>query len=161
MIRRNFPLLLLAMMFIVLGTVLFVKVPQQVPLMVEVEEQEPPEQMQSSFTGRMVMPSMDDLYVLDNSAGRDLLQFLRFLQGRAAGLHWLASSHFRKDVYMGLKLSIDSTGIVTPTILYCNSKDQKFSDLVLQHIRAFWRYPPGTTGKFEVWMPILWRESWK
>lgn len=175
MIKRNFPLLLFALMFVVLGTVLYVMVPQHLPQAVESEEPMPEEKKVSSFTGRMVIPTIEELYVLDNSAGRDLLQFQRFLQGRAAGLHWVASEHFKsekaqarhhkkndvKDVYMGVKLSIDSTGTVTPKIVYCSSKDQEFSDLVLQHIKAFWRYPRGTTGKFEVWLPILWRADWK
>lgn len=178
MIWRNLPLLLLALVFITLGSVLFVKAPQH-PLRprqaVDAAVPEPEEVIPPSFAGRMEMPSIDNLYVLDNSAGRDLQQFQRFLQGRAAGLHWVASEHFKneksqakhhkkhsvKDVYMGLKLSIDSTGTIAPTILFCNTKDQEFSDLVLKHINTFWKYPRGTTGKFVVWMPILWRADWK
>ncbi len=174
MIWRNLPLLLLALVFIALGSVLFVKMPRLPQSVVEVEESEPEEELPPSFVGRMVMPSIDELYVLGNSAGRDLLQFQRFLQGRAAGLHWVASEHFKneksqskrhkkssvKDVYMGLRLTIDSTGTITPSILFCNTKDQEFSDLVLQHIKTFWRYPRGTAGKFDVWMPILWHADW-
>lgn len=175
MILRNFPLLLLALMFIALGSVIFMKAPERPLTLLVAEEELEPEQTVKSFTGRMVMPSVDDIYVLDNSAGRDLLQFERFLQGRAAGLHWVASDHFRnekaaakhhknvqvKDVYMGLKLTVDSLGTMTPSILFCNSTDQDFTKLVLQHIGAYWKYPRGVSGKFEVWVPVVWRANWK
>ena len=63
---------------------------------------------QSYYKGRV--PMLDDLYVLENSAGRDVLKLGKSLQGRAAGLHWLVSQHFRTyndDVILGLKLTID------------------------------------------------------
>lgn len=175
MILRNFPLLLLALVFIALGSVIFLKAPER-PLLVQALEEEPePELETKSFTGRMVMPSLDDIYVLENSAGRDVIQFERFLQGRAAGLHWLAADHFKnektaakhhrgsqvKDIYMGLKLTVDSLGTVAPTILFCNNNDKDFTNLVLQHIGAYWKYPRGVSGKFEVWVPIVWRADWK
>lgn len=174
MILRNFPLLLLALIIIALGSVIFIKTPERPMLLPAVVEPEP-EVVSNSYLGRMVMPSLDDIYVLDNSAGRDLLQFERFLRGRAAGLHWVATEHFKnekafarhhknasvKDIYMGLKLTVDSLGTMDPSILFCNNNDQEFTALVLQHIRAFWKYPRSVSGKFEVWVPIVWRADWK
>ena len=66
-----------------------------------------------SFSGRVVLPSVDDIYVLDNSAGRDIPAFVKYLEGRAAGLHWLARAYFKAhcgsgDVALGLRLTIDS-----------------------------------------------------
>lgn len=173
MIKRNFPLLLLAFVCIALSSVVFMRAPER--HLQPIPEEPEPEVISHSFTGRMVMPSIDDIYVLDNSAGRDLLQFERFLQGRAAGLHWLATEHFKneksfakhhknarvKDVYMGFKISVDSTGTMTPNILYSNTKDQDFTNLVLQHINAYWKYPRSAGGKLDVWLPIVWRADWK
>lgn len=173
MISRNLPLLLLALIFIGFSSVLFVRAPERIL---------PPPQEESAvlkeakhFTGRVVMPSLDDLYVLDNSAGRDLVLFESFLQGRTAGLHWVADQHFRNekagtkhrkdaqvhDIYMGLKLTVDSLGFMEPEILFCNTADQDFKKLVLDHVKAYWRYPRGASGKFEVWMPIVWLADWK
>ena len=75
------------------------------------------------FTGRMVMPSLDDIYVLDNSAGRDIVQFEKFLKGRAAGLHFASAAYFKanrknahkdSNAFMGIKLTLDSTGFLFP-----------------------------------------------
>lgn len=174
MISRNLPLLLLALVFIGLGSALFILAPKHV---LQVPEEEPESVVLEDtkyFTGRMVMPSLDDFYVLDNSAGRNLLQFESFLQGRAAGLHWISEQHFSneksyarhhrgaeiRDVYMGLKLSVDSLGAMEPEILFCNTEDSDFKNLVLNHVKAYWRYPRSSGGKFEVWMPITWRANY-
>ncbi len=174
MIKRNFPLLLLILVFAALFTVPFMDYKEHT-LSASIEPE--PEEVKS-FTGRMIMPSLDDLYVLDNSAGRDLLQFEKFLQGRAAGLHWLAVEHFKKeraelkqqrkkgaplkDIYIGLKLTLDSLGyFAEPEILFSNSDDQDFVSLVQNHIKAYWRYPRSTQGKLEVWVPVIWRGDWK
>ncbi len=126
-----------------------------------------------AFTGRVVMPSLDDMYVLDNSAGRDLEQFEKFLQGRAAGFHWVSAEHFRKakcrasdearagDVVLGLKLSLDSLGRFEPEILFSNTDDENFKGLVLSHIRAYWRYPRSVQGILEVWMPVVWKPCYR
>lgn len=172
MIKRNFPLLLLALVFVALSSVVFVKYPEHV-----VEAVEEPLVIENTdyYTGRMIMPTLDDIYVLENSAGRDLIQFENFLQGRATGLHWVAAEHFKnakayakhhrkgdvKDIYVGLKMTVDSLGFMEPEILLCNTEDNDFKKLLLNHIKTFWRYPRGASGKFEVWMPIVWRADWK
>lgn len=166
MIKRNFLLFILVAAFVALLAVPFsIKSSKVLPPSIEPVSEE----NVKSFTGRMIMPSLDDLYVLDNSAGRDLIQFEKFLQGRAAGLHWLASEHFKKqkksknkaDVYMGLKLTLDSLGrFVSPEVLFSNSDSQELKSLVCEHIQAYWRYPRSEKGKLEVWFPIIWTSKY-
>lgn len=168
MIKRSFWLLMLALAFAALLGSFFAVETKKVEPLASIEPEPEPEQV--SFTGRMIMPSLDDLYVLDNSAGRDLEQFAKYIQGRAAGLHWLATDYFKKrhggakrkdkDVYMGVKLTLDSLGRFDANILFSNTKDQELKSLVCEHIQAFWRYPRSTQGKFEVWVPIIWTSEY-
>ena len=128
------------------------------------------EKQWNAFTGRMVMPSVDDFYVLENSADRDLFQFEKFLQGRAAGLHWASAEHFmklknaapseKKDVVIGLKLTLDSLGMFTPEILFSNTDDENLKGLVLSQIQTYWRYPRSVGGRFVVWVPIVWKANY-
>ena len=131
-------------------------------------EQEPvPVEGQPGFTGRVVMPSLEDIYVLENSAGRDILQFEKFLQGRAAGLHFASSTYFKTNqksfksdsphAIMGLKLTLDSLGVFTPEILFTNVRDDNFKGLVLSQIQTYWRYPRSESGRFVAWVPIAWK----
>lgn len=162
MFNRNIPLVLFALVFLVLAYGLITTPPRYKPSkpkpMVEnVQENkvEPP-----YFKGRVVMPEVGDLYVLENSAGRDILKLGKSLQGRAAGLHWLATDHFRyytEDLIVGLKLSIDSTGhIASPEIVYCNIPDDNFKQNLIKHIRSYWVYPRSKNGKTEFWFPVKW-----
>jgi len=175
---RNIPLILLAIVIAVMIVgLLQIKSSSTAPVNVVakiVPRTEPVNQ--KAYTGRMVMPSIDDIYVLENSAGRDILQIEKFLQGRAAGLHWLAAEHFKavkkaakkskrnkvseaeNDVIMGLKLTLDSLGQFSSEILFCNVDDKNLKDLVREHIQAFWRYPRSNNGgKFEMWAPFVWK----
>ena len=163
--QRNLPIFflvlffagLLVSVFVILQTKSFQPVASIVP---EPEEQEE----WHGFTGRVLMPSFDDLYVLENSAGRDLREFARFLKGRAAGLHWTSSNHFareHRDVVMGIKLTLDSLGMFNPEILFTDTNDEKFKSLVLSHIQTYWRYPRSEEGIFEVWVPIVWKSNYK
>ena len=140
--------------------VLQLRAHKSVPSIVPVAE----EQEWHGFTGRVVMPSLDDLYVLDNSADRDLLQFEKFLKGRAAGLHWVASSHFaheHRDVVMGIKITLDSLGHFSPDVLFSDTDDENFKSLVASHIRTYWRYPRSEEGSLEVWLPVVWKADYK
>lgn len=165
---RNLPLFLLAFVFAVM-TVYLLQIKSPAPQVTIVPEPEPVNQ--KAYTGRMVMPSLNDIYVLENSAGRDISQIEKFLQGRAAGLHWLATDHFKKknsrrqsspsgNVLMGIKLTLDSLGIFKPEILFCNVDDDNLKDLVREHIQAYWRYPRGTQGKLELWAPFVWKRDY-
>ena len=134
-------------------------------------EPAPVPELSIGFTGRVVMPSLDDIYVLDNSAGRDLFQFERYLQGRAAGLHFASAAHFKNkranckanskeaDVLMGIKLTLDSLGSFAPEILFSNTDDENFKGLVLSQIQTYWRYTHSVQGKLVAWVPIAWKST--
>jgi len=112
------------------------------------------------FTGRVVMPDVDNILVLDNSAGRDVEKLALFFSGRATGLHWLVRPYFKKhrtkeDVIVGVNLTIDSLGHVTcGTIEYTNAEDDVFTESLRSHIEYFWRYRRSEVGKTELWLPI-------
>lgn len=163
---RDLPIIFLVLVFA--GLLFILSQIHQYSPVVSVEPVPEPE-MQQSFTGRVVMPSLDDIYVLENSAGRDLLQFERFLQGRAAGFHFASSSYFKShsprkgkqgsgNVMMGIRLTLDSLGVFSPEILFSNTDDKDFQDLVLSQIRTYWRYPRSAEGRLVVWVPVVWKQ---
>lgn len=168
---KNVPLILMALVMAVM-IVGLLRMPPPAPPVTIVPESEPVNQ--KAYTGRMVMPSVNDIYVLENSAGRDILQIEKFLQGRAAGLHWLAADYFKAkkksekksgktegNVLMGIKLSLDSLGVFKPEILFCNVDAPALKQLVVEHIENFWRYPRSQSGKFEMWAPFVWKRTWE
>lgn len=118
-----------------------------------------------SFSGRVVLPSVDDIYVLDNSAGRDIPAFVKYLEGRAAGLHWLARAYFKAhcgsgDVALGLRLTIDSLGVFhCGEFQFSDAKDRSLESDLREHIEFYWRYRRSTQGKTEIWFPIRWNEK--
>lgn len=161
MLKRNIPLILFALVFLVIAYGLLMspsryKPEKKIYVLEEVEQLED----HPYYKGRVVMPEVDDLYVLENTAGRDVLKLGKSLQGRAAGLHWLGVNHFRsftEDVLVGLKLSIDSTGhILNPEIVYSSTKDDSFKKKLVHHIRTYWVYPRSVGGETEFWFPVRW-----
>lgn len=167
---RNIPLIFLAVVLLALMLRLpYFPQSKQVTI---IPEPEPVNQ--KAFTGRMVMPSLNDIYVLDNSAGRDIRQIEKFLQGRAAGLHYLASRHFKavskakgakghvssQNVLMGIRLTLDSLGHFAPQIMFSNVDDEEFKSLVCEHIQAYWRYPRSNGGRLELWAPFVWKRNY-
>lgn len=158
MLKRNIPLILFFSVFVMIlyGLYITPRYPKQEIFLEEAEEfiQMP------FFKGRVEMPAIDDLYVLENTAGRDVLKLGKFLQGRAAGLHWLAEDHFRgydEDVVVGVRLTIDSLGRVEkPIIDFCSTNDEDFKKRLRDHIRLFWVYPRSVSGVTEIWIPIKW-----
>lgn len=170
--NRNLPILFLILVFA--GFLLGIyRIKRYEPVVSIVPAAHVERQQWKSFTGRVAMPAIDDMYVLENSAGRDLTLFESFLQGRAAGLHWAAAEHFKKercpqnadssasDVALGVKLTLDSLGEFTPEILFSNTSDVDLKNRVLSHIRNYWRYPRSEDGVFEVWVPIVWKACYK
>ena len=87
MLKRNAPLLAFALVFVAVLYFVY-SIPQYEPIVDVEEEEEVPEE---AFTGRVEMPSIDEIYVIENTAGRDLNKLAMFLEGRAAGLHYLSS----------------------------------------------------------------------
>ena len=115
--RQNFPLIVLFLVFLGLLNFIWQVQPYKAPLSHEPEPTALGQEKSKPFKGRMDMPSLDDIYVLDNSAGRDVEALEKSIQGRAAGLHWLGQEHFKKkgadDIRLGLHLVVDSLGIFT------------------------------------------------
>ena len=92
---RNLPIYFMVLVF---AGMLFAlsKVHIYTPVVLPAEPEPAPVE-QEGFTGRVIMPSLDDIYVLENTAGRDLVQFARFLKGRAAGLHYASAAYFKAN----------------------------------------------------------------
>lgn len=179
MLKPNAPVLAFLLVFIAVLYFIY-SVPHYEPI-VEVQEVEKVERVEipfdsNAFTGRVEMPSIDEIYVLDNSAGRDVYRLALFLQGRAAGLHYLSSEYFKKNksgnkskvkkerayfkssedgVFLGLRLSLDSLGrFKNPQIMFSDTDDKVFKVKLLQHIEYFWRMPPSKQGTLEMWIPV-------
>ena len=168
MIRRNAPMI--AFLFVFIAMLYFIySVPRYEPIVETVEEvKEDP--VKDTFKGRVDMPSIDEIYVLKNTAGRDLNKLALFLEGRAAGLHFLSSEYFKKlkssrkgrlpfksddDVFLGLRLTLDSLGrFMNPQILFSDTDDDIFKVKLLKHVEYYWRLPPSKQGKLEMWIPI-------
>jgi len=183
MLKRNAPVLAFLLVFIAVLYFIY-SVPHYEPI-VDIREEKAEAFVlpfdSNAFCGRVEMPSLDEIYVLDNTAGRDLNRIAMFLQGRAAGLHFLSSeyfqkskpprnrkgkskgkgkkdhSHFKSDdgVFLGLRLSLDSLGrFKNPQIMFSDTDDKVFKVKLLQHIEYFWRMPPSKQGSLEMWIPI-------
>ena len=167
MLKRNAPLLAFLLVFVAVLYFVY-SIPQYEPV-VDIEDDEE-EVVEDAFIGRVSMPSIDEIYVIENTAGRDLNKLAIFLEGRAAGLHYLSSEYFKKikvhrkgsrfiksedDVFLGLHLTLDSLGrFMDPKIMFSDSDDDVFKVKLLKHVEYFWRLPPSKQGKLEIWIPI-------
>jgi hypothetical protein len=167
MLKRNAPLLAFLLVFVAVMYFVY-SIPQYEPV-VDIEDDEE-EIVEDAFSGRVSMPSIDEIYVIENTAGRDLNKLAMFLEGRAAGLHYLSSEYFKKikvrrkgnrfiksddDVFLGLHLTLDSLGrFKDPQIMFSDSDDDVFKVKLLKHVEYFWRLPPSKQGKLEIWIPI-------
>ena len=168
MLKRNAPVLAFMLVFVAVLYFIY-SVPHYEPVM-DAEEEETELPAEDKFAGRVIMPSIDEIYVLENTAGRDLNRLALFFEGRAAGLHFLSSEYFKKikssrkghaffksddDVIVGLRLTLDSLGrFVDPQIMFSDTDDDVFRVKLLKHIEYFWRMPPSVQGKLEIWIPI-------
>lgn len=128
-----------------------------------VEDAAPEPDTPRTFTGRVVMPDVENILVLENSADRDMEKIATYLLGRAAGLHWLARPYFRAhrgsdDVIVGVRMTIDSLGsIACDEIAYSNAEDESLKEALQGHIEHYWRYRKSESGKTELWVPIRFR----
>ena len=165
MIRRNFPLIVLSLVFLGLLNFIWQVQPYKMPPSHESEPTIVEQEKSKPFTGRMDMPNLDDIYVLDNSAGRDVEALEKFIQGRAAGLHWLGQEHFKKngadDIRLGLHLVVDSLGVFTcREILFSDADDEAFEQKLKDHIEYFWRYKKSENGVTDFWIPLRWKAKY-
>lgn len=180
MVKRNLPLVVYSLVFVMLLFFMYA-IPRYTPVeKVDVGPSVTTEPHEF-FSGRVVMPTLDDIYVLNNSSERDLQQIVAFLQGRSAGLHFLSSEHFKKvkderrkkmrksakravelteddDVQLGLRMTIDSLGrFVSASIMFANTDDEVLKKKLLRHVEYFWRLPKCNKGKLEMWFPLRFR----
>ena len=165
MIKRNFPLIVLALVFLGLLNFIWQVQPYRMPQSHEPEQVVVNQEKSRPFTGRMDMPNLDDIYVLDNSAGRDVEALEKYIQGRAAGLHWLGQEHFKKkdadDIRLGLHLVVDSLGIFAcKEILFSDADDEAFEQKLREHIEYFWRYKKSGNGVTDFWIPLRWKAKY-
>lgn len=165
MIKRNFPLIVLFLVFLGLLDFIWQVTPYKAPLSQEDESAVAGPEKSMAFTGRMDMPNLDDIYVLDNSAGRDVEALEKYIQGRAAGLHWLGQEHFKKkgadDIRLGLHLVVDSLGIFScKEILFSDADDEAFEQKLKDHIEYFWRYKKSENGVTDFWIPLRWKAKY-
>ena len=160
MFRRNFPLIVLLLVFAGLLDLLWQIPVYRAPVK---EEPEPvPDEPGKPFTGRMTMPSLEEIYVLENTAGRDIAQLEKYIQGRAAGLHWLSQEHFKNkkndDISLGVHLVVDSLGVFhCQEIMFSDADDAAFEERLLEHIQYFWRYRKSEKGVTDFWIPLRWK----
>ena len=87
MLRRNGSVFLFLFMFLGLLAVLFWKAPSKISPLLETPQE--PVSSEVLFHGRLKPLSISDLYVIDNSAERDIEPLLTYLQGRLSSLHYL------------------------------------------------------------------------
>lgn len=165
MVTRNLPIITLAIFFGILLYLIFT-FPRYSPQENIIAPSELAAGESKAFVGRMAMPSLDDIYVLENSAGRDLTKLETYIQGRAAGLHWLSQEHFKQarrakkkdDVTMGVMLTLDSAGVFRcDEISFSTTDDEDLKTRLAEHIERFWRYTRSTAGTTKIWIPIRWR----
>lgn len=174
MFFRNLFGLFVIMLFLalVVGVLLMPRRGYQTPVDVREVEVEDVHKVETPFVGRMILPEASDIEVLDNSAGRDMEQMARFLQGRAAGLHWLANEHFKKawrhyrkrttvpDIHARLILSVDSMGVFQVDSIMSDTDDMDLAAHLQDHIKKYWRYRRSTSGKTDFIVPFIWTSKY-
>ncbi len=163
--KQNFPLIVLFLVFLGLLNFIWQVQPYKAPLLDEPETISVESENSKPFRGRMDMPGLDDIYVLENSAGRDVEALEKYIQGRAAGLHWLGQEHFKKkgadDIRLGLHLVVDSLGVFTcREILFSDADDEAFEQKLKDHIEYFWRYKKSENGVTDFWIPLRWKAKY-
>jgi len=152
MLKRNAPVLAFFLVFVAVLYFVY-SIPQYEPV-IEVEEEE--EVVEDAFTGRVMMPSIDEIYVIENTAGRDLnklsSEYFKKIRVRRKGGRYVKSDD---DVFLGLHLTLDSLGrFKDPQIMFSDSDNEVFKVKLLKHVEYFWRLPPSKQGKLEMWIPI-------
>ena len=165
MVKQNFPLIVLFLVFLGLLNFIWQVKPYKMQPPHEPEMTVLEQDSSRPFKGRMDMPNVDDIYVLENSADRDVEALETYIQGRAAGLHWLGQEHFKKkgadDIRLGLHLLVDSLGVFTcKEIMFSDADDEAFEQKLKEHIEYFWRYKKSENGVTDFWIPLRWKAKY-
>lgn len=160
MIKRNFLVILFSIPFIFMIYEVL-RIPTSVAvkaLPTETTENLPPDASRP-FKGRVEMPGIENIYVMENTAGRDIGSIGKFLQGRAAGLHWLASKNLG-EISLDLRLTVNAQGDFTlDEVMFSNLKEENFHQQLKEHIEYYWKLPKmKSEGVTQFWIPLRWKK---
>lgn len=165
MIRRNAAVLVFLLVFLGLLTALFFVPESKITLLVE----EPVVDIPSVtlFHGRLSPLSISDIYVVENSAERDVDNLLKYFQGRSSSLHYLYEKVYPKrkrlkeDLLIGLWVRVDADGFFRDVkVRFSNEENNALAKPLIRFIEKDWRYKKVVEGTTTVLIPFLWRAEY-
>jgi len=161
MLRRNGSVFLFLFMFLILLAVLFWKAPSKISPLVETPQE--PVSSGVLFHGRLKPLSISDLYVIDNSAERDIESLLTYLQGRLSSLHYLFEAKVprrkrnKEDLLIGLLVEINQEGTFKNAKIQFNSaKNNEMNKPLVQFVEKYWKYKRAENGSTTILIPLQW-----
>lgn len=165
MIRRNAVVFVFLFVFLGLLAILFFVPESKTPLLVEDSVIELPPAV--IFHGRLSPLSISDIYVVENSAERDVESLLKYLQGRSSSLHYLFEKTYSKrkrlkeDLLIGLWIQIDSDGFFRNVkVRFSNAEKSALEKPLIQFVEKDWRYKKVEEGSTTLLIPFLWRAEY-
>ena len=161
MLRRNGSVFLFLFMFLGLVAVLFWKAPSKISPLLETPQK--PVSSEVLFHGRLKPLSISDLYVIDNSAERDIESLLTYLQGRLSSLHYLFEAKVprrkrnKEDLLIGLLVEINQEGTFKNAKIQFNSaKNSEMNKPLVQFVEKYWKYKRAENGSTTILIPFQW-----
>lgn len=161
MLRRNGSVFLFLFMFLGLLAVLFWKAPSKISPLLETPQE--PVSSEVLFHGRLKPLSISDLYVIDNSAERDIESLLTYLQGRLSSLHYLFEAKVprrkrnKEDLLIGLLVEINQEGTFKNAKIQFNSaKNSEMNKPLVQFVEKYWKYKRAENGSTTILIPLQW-----
>ena len=161
MLRRNGSVFLFLFMFLGLVAVLFWKAPSKISPLLETPQK--PVSSEVLFHGRLKPLSISDLYVIDNSAERDIESLLTYLQGRLSSLHYLFEAKVprrkrnKEDLLIGLLVEINQEGTFKNAKIQFNSaKNSEMYKPLVQFVEKYWKYKRAENGSTTILIPFQW-----
>lgn len=161
MLRRNGSVFLFLFMFLGLLAVLFWKAPSKISPLLETPQK--PVSSEVLFHGRLKPLSISDLYVIDNSAERDIESLLTYLQGRLSSLHYLFEAKVprrkrnKEDLLIGLLVEINQEGTFKNAKIQFNSaKNNEMNKPLVQFVEKYWKYKRAENGSTTILIPLQW-----
>jgi len=165
MLRRNGSVFLFLFMFLGLLAVLFWKAPSKISPLLETPQE--PVSSEVLFHGRLKPLSISDLYVIDNSAERDIESLLTYLQGRLSSLHYLFEAKVprrkrnKEDLLIGLLVEINQEGTFKNAKIQFNSaKNNEMNKPLVQFVEKYWKYKRAENGSTIILIPLQWRAKY-
>lgn len=161
MLRRNGSVFLFLFMFLGLLAVLFWKAPSKISPLLETPQE--PVSSEVLFHGRLKPLSISDLYVIENSAERDIESLLTYLQGRLSSLHYLFEAKVprrkrnKEDLLIGLLVEINQEGTFKNAKIQFNSaKNSEMNKPLVQFVEKYWKYKRAENGSTTILIPLQW-----